>query len=171
MADILITTYETEITVTTVEESAAIAITTEESTIAIETGAGLNQTQVQTLIDANIDAELSETSEKAVQNKVVKAEYDKHLGYIVELTDCACPITISSLTYELTGDDEATITCVASQGVGTLTYTLSKDGSDIESNETGIFVVEEEGTYTVTVSDEVGSTDASDDVEVVFADG
>jgi len=139
-------------------------------TVSVDISFGLSQSQVDARILAKIDSELSSTSENAVQNKIINAEFLKHKGYFIELTDCACPITIDSLTYELTGDDEATITCVASQGLGTLTYTLSQGGEGIAENETGVFVVTEEDTFTVTVSDEIGSTEASDTVNVQFYD-
>jgi len=90
--------------------------------------------------------------------------------YLADLSDSAHPITITSLSFEITDDDEATITAVASGGLGTLTYSLYDGATLIESNTTGVFIVTEEKTYTVKVNDEVESTEASDTVAVAFFD-
>lgn len=82
--------------------------------------------------------------------------------------DTISPIAISSLTSETTGENEAVITCVASGGYGNLLYSLYFGDTFIESNETGIFTVTEEGTYSVVVSDEGGATPDSDTIEIAF---
>lgn len=172
MSSFPVTIKQIVATATINENRISCTTTIRQITTPVTINYGLSSAQVQTLINEaiaaipaiTVDSALSETSENPVQNKIVTAEFAKHLAYIAELSDCACPITIDSLTYELTGDEEATITCVASQGVGTLTYTLYLGETEIESNETGIFIVESEGTYTVEVSDEIGSTPAEEDI-------
>jgi hypothetical protein len=71
------------------------------------------------------------------------------------------PITITSLTA-----DGNIITCIATGGEGTLTYTLYFDDAEIDSNTTGIFEVTAAGTYTVTVTDSKGNTAATGTVNV-----
>jgi hypothetical protein len=91
-------------------------------------------------------------------------------AYLADLADCACPISLDSLTFVVDSPTQATITAVASGGVGTLTYSLIFGGVVVQENTTGIFIVNDAGTYTVEVNDEVGSTPDSNTVAVAFLD-
>jgi hypothetical protein len=105
-----------------------------------------------------------------LKGTTVKDALDNTKGYFASLTDCACPITIDSLTFVVDSPTQATITAVASGGLGALTYSLYDGATLIEENLTGIFIVSDAKTYTVKVNDEVGSTEASDTIAVAFLD-
>jgi hypothetical protein len=82
--------------------------------------------------------------------------------------DNISPIVIASINFEVEGE-VAEITCVASGGFGDLLYSLYFGDEFVESNSTGIFEVETEGSYYVVVPDEGGATQGvSDVIQVVF---
>jgi hypothetical protein len=85
--------------------------------------------------------------------------------------DSISPIVIDILTFEVTGENEATITAIASGGFGDLTYSLYDGATFIESNLTGLFIVTEAKTYTVKVNDEGGASEVSGTIDVVIEQG
>ena len=78
--------------------------------------------------------------------------------YFKELAP-AIIISSSDYVWNVEGT-EATITVVASGGLGGLTYTLGS-----ESNSTGVFIVTTADTYTVVVSDGLGNSESVDVAE------
>jgi lysophospholipase L1-like esterase len=71
---------------------------------------------------------------------------------------------IASIGFEIVSEAEAEITCIASGGFGALAYSLYFGDGFVESNSTGIFTVDEIGSYYVRVTDEGGASGVNSDV-------
>lgn len=99
---------------------------------------------------------------QAEQGDTMQDIANKLLGFQGLLRLLAPTITIDSLTYETDGET-ATITGVASGGIGTLSYTLNG-----VTNTTGIFTVTEADTYTLSVTDAAGSGVETEDIQIVL---
>lgn len=85
------------------------------------------------------------------------------IGIIAETTldlNLISPIGIDGFTSEVTGESEAVLTCIATGGFGSLTYSLYNGDGIVDTNETGAFTVTVEGNYYVVVTDDGGATPA-----------